>query len=82
MSATREPTTTLTVRLPASVKERLEELARATGRSRTSLAVDAMRRCLDVEMWQIAKNVEAVRRADDGELAPEQHVAAVREKFR
>lgn len=82
MSDSGEPTTTLTVRLPASMAERLDVLAHATGRSRSYLAVEAIRRYLDLETWQIAEILVAVRRADSGELASEQDVAAVREKLR
>jgi len=82
MSATQERTTTITVRMPASMKDQLEELARATSRQRTYLALEAIRKYLEVEAWQIAQIGEAIRRADAGEFATDEQVAAVREKFR
>ena len=81
MSATQERTTTITVRMPASVKDQLEELARATGRQRTYLALEAIRKYLEVESWQIAEIQEAIQRADAGEFAADEQVTAVREKF-
>jgi len=81
MSATREPTATVTVRMPASMKDKLEELAHVTGRPRTYLAVEAIRKYLEVEAWQTAEIQDAVQRADAGDFAPEQEVAALREKF-
>lgn len=81
MSAVHERTATVTIRLPSSLKDQLEALARATGRQRTYLAVEAIRKYLEVEAWQIAEIQEAVQRADAGDFAPDEHVAAVREKF-
>ncbi len=82
MSTTRERTTTITVRMPESMKDQLEELARATGRQRTYLALEAIHKYLEVEAWQIAQIQEAIGRADGGEFATDEQVAAVRERFR
>ena len=82
MSSTQERTTTITVRMPESMKEELAALARVTGRQRTSLALEAIRKYLEVEAWQIAEIQEAISRADRGEFAAEEQVTAVREKFR
>ncbi len=42
------------LRLPVETKSRLEELARATGRTKAYLAIDAIERYLDLEAWQIS----------------------------
>jgi predicted transcriptional regulator len=81
MSTTNERTVTITVRMPASVKDQLEELARVTGRQRTYLALEAIRQYLAVEAWQVADIREAIARADAGEFATDEQVAAVRHKF-
>ncbi len=73
--------TTLTLRLPAEVAERLEELARAMDRSGTRLAEDAIRSYLDVQEWQIRQIHEGIREADAGELASDEEVAAVFSKW-
>ncbi len=82
MTATQEKTATITVRMPESLRDQLEKLAQATGRQRTYLALEAIRKYLEVESWQIAEIQEAIRRADAGEFATDEQVAAVREKFR
>ena len=81
MSAVPERTT-ITVRMSESLKEQLDALARATGRQRTYLALEAIRRYLAVESWQIAEIQEAIQGADAGEFATDEQVAAVRTKFR
>ena len=42
-------------------KEKLEALAKATGRSRSDLAADALRAYLDVQEWQVASELSAVQ---------------------
>jgi len=81
MSTTQERTTTVTVRLPESMRDQLDALAQATGRSRTYLAAEAIRAYLAVEAWQIAEIQEAIQRADAGEFASDAQVATVRQKF-
>lgn len=41
------------LRIPQDTKKRLDELAKATGRSKAYLAIDAIERYLDLESWQI-----------------------------
>ena len=81
MSTTQERTTTVTVRLPESMRDQLDALAQATGRPRTYLAAEAIRAYLAVEAWQIAEIQEAIQRADAGEFASDDQVATVRQKF-
>ncbi len=57
-------TTTLTVRLPAQVKARLEQLARSTDRSKAYLASRAIEEYLDVQEWQVKTIEDAIREAD------------------
>jgi predicted transcriptional regulator len=45
---------TLSVRVAAGDKDRLEKLAESTGRSRSFLAADAIREYLDAHEWQVA----------------------------
>lgn len=72
-----EPTTTMTVRLPETLTRRLEQLARATERSRSWLALDAIRRYVELEEWQIREIEAGVREADAGEFATDEEVDAV-----
>jgi len=57
-------TTTLTVRLPAEVKSRLEKLATATDRTKAYLASRAIEEYLDAQEWQVRGIEEAVQAAD------------------
>ena len=44
----------LSLRIPSNTKQRLEELANATGRTKAFLALDAIEKYLEVEAWQIS----------------------------
>ena len=61
------PSTTFTVRVEASVKKRLEKLARSTGRTRSFLAAEALNAYLDVNEWQVAGVKRAIASLDRGE---------------
>lgn len=41
------------LRIPKDTKNRLDELAKATGRTKAYLAIDAIEKYLEVESWQI-----------------------------
>lgn len=58
--------TTLSIRVEAADKERLEKLAESTGRSRSFLAADAIREYLDANEWQVA-GVRAALRSIEAE---------------
>ena len=59
--------TTFTVRVDAAVKERLERLAKSTGRSRSFLAAEAINQYLEVNEWQVAGIKQAIASLDRGE---------------
>jgi RHH-type transcriptional regulator, rel operon repressor / antitoxin RelB len=52
--------TTFTVRVDADAEERLERLAKSTGRSRSFLAADAINQYLEVNEWQVAGVKQAI----------------------
>jgi RHH-type rel operon transcriptional repressor/antitoxin RelB len=52
---------TFTIRMDEDEKQRLEALAKSTGRSRSYLAADAIRAYLDVQEWQVAGIFSAVQ---------------------
>ncbi len=66
MRTTSEPTTTLALRVPESLKAELGALAKATGRNRNTLAQEAIRRFIDQQRWQIARIEEGLRQAKAG----------------
>ena len=61
------PSTTFTVRVEATVKKRLEKLAKSTGRSRSFLAAEALNDYLDVNEWQVGGIRKAMASLDRGE---------------
>ena len=55
------------LRLPKDTKNRLEELAKASGRTKAYLAIDAIEKYLDIEAWQIAAIQQSLRDVDNNE---------------
>ena len=60
-------TTTLTVQLSDADSARLGSLAKATGRSKSSLAAEALSEFLAVQDWQVAAINAGVESLDRGE---------------
>ena len=56
----------LSIRVPEEIGEKLDKLAESTGRTRSFLALDALRRYLAQEEWQAQAVRTAVVRADNG----------------
>lgn len=73
--------TTMTIRLDDEVKDRLENLAVATKRSKSFLAAEAIRAFVDSNEWQIVEIQSALKEADAGDLASDEDVAAVARKW-
>ena len=74
--------TNLTVRLDTGTKKSLDQLAKATGRTRSFLAQDALRRYVEEEAWQVAEIRKAVQEADAGEFATDEEVTKTLKKWR
>lgn len=68
--------TTFTVRIDQSVKKRLEQLSKYTGRSRSFLAAEALNEYLDVNEWQTAGIKKAIASIDRGRGVLHKHVKA------
>ena len=73
--------TTISVRLEAKAKTRLEKLARETHRSKSYLAADAIRSYLDLNEWQIRETQAALKEADKGDFASDAEVRAAFERW-
>jgi len=65
---------TFTVRVDATVKKRLEKLAKSTGRSRSFMAAEAIGAYLDVNEWQVAGIKRAIKSMDRDEGIPHERV--------
>lgn len=66
--------TTMSVRLESELKDRLDELAKITDRSRSYLAAEAIREFVAMNDWQLREVRQAVSEADNGEFASDQAV--------
>lgn len=68
---------TVTIRMELELKQRLEHLAEAMQRSKSFLAVQAIRDFVDVNEWQVREIEQAIAEADRGDFASDEDVAAV-----
>jgi predicted transcriptional regulator len=62
-------TTTMTIRLEDQIKDRLDVLAEATQRSKSFLAAETIRVCVESNEWQIGEIQAALLEADAGDCA-------------
>ena len=67
----------LNVRLPVELHSQLEQLVHATGRTKSFLTVEALRRYVNQEQWQIADIQAGMAEADRGDFASSDEVQAV-----
>ena len=68
-------TTTMTVRVPAALKTRLEKLAGATARSRSWLAARALEVYVEDQEWQLAAIRKGKKDVRDGRVASHEKAA-------
>lgn len=55
---------TLSIRVPSEARDRLEDLANATGRTKSFLAAEAIEYYLKNQAWQVEAIKSAVKKAD------------------
>ena len=73
--------TSMSLRLPKELAAQLGELAQATGRSKSYLAVQALQDFINREAWQIAEIQQAIREADADDFATDEEMQALDEKW-
>jgi predicted transcriptional regulator len=66
----------MTIRVDAETEKRLKKLAKATSRTRSFLAAEAVRAYVDNNEWQIQEIERAVREAEKGRFIEHGKVAA------
>ena len=66
--------TTLTVRMSTDLKTRLEALAKATRRSKSFLAAEAIAAFVELNAWQVDAIRQGLKAADRGELIAQQEI--------
>jgi RHH-type rel operon transcriptional repressor/antitoxin RelB len=71
----------MTVRLEDDVKNRLDQLAQATQRSKSYLAAEAIRDFVENNEWQIREIQTALTEADAGDFASDEDLALLRDKW-
>jgi predicted transcriptional regulator len=74
--------TTITVRLEEEVRNRLDQLAESTQRSKSFLASEAIRQFVENNEWQIAETRAALKEADAGDFASDRDVQRLRKKWK
>ncbi|MGQ4584533.1 ribbon-helix-helix protein, CopG family [Lysobacter sp. F60174L2] len=73
--------TTMTVRLESDIKDRLDQLALSTHRSKSYLAAEAIREFVELNEWQIRETRAAMAEADAGDFATDAEVQALASKW-
>jgi RHH-type transcriptional regulator, rel operon repressor / antitoxin RelB len=71
----------LNVRLPNELHESLSRLTKATGRTKSFLAVEALRGYIAAEAWQLKDIEDGLAEADRGEFASPRAVKAFFKKY-
>jgi len=66
--------TTMTIRLEPELKQRLDQLAEVTHRSKSFLAVEALREFIELNEWQIQEITDAIKEADNDDFASDNEV--------
>ncbi len=68
------PTTLVTIRMPAAMKERFDWMAKVMDRPRNYVMLEALQRYLDQEEWQLKDILEALDEARQEEGIPHDEV--------
>jgi predicted transcriptional regulator len=66
---------TMTIRLGGGIKNRLDQLASVTQRSKSFLAAEAIAAYVDTNEWQLAEIQAALAEADARDYATDQDIA-------
>jgi predicted transcriptional regulator len=67
---------TLSLRLPAGTKQRIERLAQATRRSKTFVIEEAISNYLSLNEWQVESILEGLKEVQAGQTTPHETVLA------
>jgi predicted transcriptional regulator len=64
------------LRLPDDVKNKLELIAEATGRTKSFVAIEAISNYCDLQAWQINAIKEGLKQADEGKFINHEELKA------
>ena len=73
--------TTMTIRLESELKQRLDQLAKATHRSKSFLAAEALRDFVELNEWQVQEIQSALKEADSRDFASNQAITKTLNKW-
>lgn len=71
----------LTLRLDPKLKQQLDRLSRATSRSRSFVAAEAIREYVELNNWQIEETKKALAEADQGDFASDAEMQRTIQKW-
>lgn len=71
----------LTVRVTDDMKDQMDVLAEATGRTRSWIAAEAIRQYMESESWQIGEIRNALVEADAGDFVEDEEMERVFNKW-
>lgn len=77
MTATASSSSRLSLRLPDELNAQLEQVAQATGQSKTFFALEALRERLAYELWDLDQTRLALDEADRGVFATDDEMQAL-----
>ena len=80
-ASSEAPTRTINVRVPASVYDQLENLAKSTARTKSFVTVEALSSYLATQSWQVKEITAGIADADMGDFATDDQVNAVFAKY-
>lgn len=72
---------TINVRVPEALYAQIEELARATARTKSFLAIEALKGYVESESWQVRDIRAGIEEADAGDFASAEEVAETFAKY-
>ena len=75
------PTRTINVRVPMNVYQRLEDLAKATARTKSFVTLEALSTYLEAQSWQVQDIQAGLVEAEAGEFANDTEVRTMFAKY-
>lgn len=77
-----ETNAVLALRMPLKTRQKLDLLAKATGRTRSFLALDAICSYVDVQSWQVQETKKALQEAEASDFASPKQVKKILGKWK
>ncbi len=72
----------ISIRVTDRTLERLERMSRATDRSKSFLAAQAIEDFLDLQEWQVAAIQKGIEQAERGEVVPHEEALKALDRWR